>query len=88
MESIDYSVFLNVVIIVLCNSYGYMLKNFSIFKRVNNNDISALLVLIGGVHGVLMFGISLQSFAIGFVSGLASLGIYDGFVKKFTGGKE
>ena len=80
--------YISIFIIITCNVFGYMLKNFSFLKRINNDDIPPLLCLIGGVLGLITIDLTLQAFVMGCVSGIASVGTYEAFLKKVFGGIE
>lgn len=67
------------VVLVACLVIGYILKNATIFKRVPNNDIPAILAVLGAVLNVIVGGISVESVVYGAVMGLASTGLHQSF---------
>lgn len=67
------------VVLVACLVIGYILKNATIFKRVPNNDIPAILAVLGAVINVIVGGISVESVVYGAVMGLASTGLHQSF---------
>lgn len=77
--------YVSIFIVIACNVFGFMLKNFSFLKWINNDDIPALLCLIGGVLGLMTVDISLHAFITGCVSGIASVGLYEAFLKNLLG---
>ena len=67
------------VVLVACLVIGYILKNATIFKKVPNNDIPAILAVLGAVINVVVGGISVESVVYGAVMGLASTGLHQSF---------
>lgn len=67
------------VVLVACLVIGYILKNATIFKKVPNNDIPAILAVLGAVLNVIVGGISVDSVVYGAVMGLASTGLHQSF---------
>ena len=67
------------VVLVACLVIGYILKNATIFKKVPNNDIPAILAVLGAVLNVIVGGISVESVVYGAVMGLASTGLHQNF---------
>lgn len=67
------------VVLVACLVIGYIIKNATIFKKVPNNDIPAILAVLGAVLNVIVGGISVESVVYGAVMGLASTGLHQSF---------
>ena len=67
------------VVLVACLVIGYILKNATIFKKVPNNDIPAILAVLGAVLNAIVGGISVESVVYGAVMGLASTGLHQSF---------
>lgn len=67
------------VVLVACLVIGYILKNATIFKKVPNNDIPAILAVLGAVINAIVGGISVESVVYGAVMGLASTGLHQSF---------
>ena len=69
------------VVTVACLVLGYIIKHSSIFKWIPNNDIPAILALLGAVLNVLASGMSLESIVYGALMGLASTGMHQAFTR-------
>lgn len=67
------------VVLVACLVIGYIIKNATVFKKVPNNDIPAILAVLGAVLNVIVGGISVESVVYGAVMGLASTGLHQSF---------
>lgn len=72
----DYFVF---VVVLACLIVGYIIKNSTIFKWVNNNDIPAILCVVGGVLNLFVSGVSIESAVFGGAMGLCSTGLHQAF---------
>lgn len=60
------------IIVVVCYCIGFAIKKTGIVKA---NYIPLIMIVIGGISGVLMNGISYEAVAMGIVSGAASTGL-------------
>lgn len=67
------------LVVVGCLLVGYIIKNTSIFKWLPNNDIPAILALVGAALNIAVSGLSIESIIYGAVMGLASTGIHQAF---------
>lgn len=70
------------VVVVACLVVGYIIKHATFFKWINNNDIPAILAVVGAIVNVLVSGLSVESVVYGALMGLASTGLHQTF-KKF-----
>ena len=69
------------VVVVACLVVGYIIKHTTIFKWVNNNDIPAILAVVGGILNPIVSGFSVESIVYGALMGLASTGLHQAFKK-------
>lgn len=70
-----------VIVFVGCLVMGYILKNSTIFKWINNKDIPAILAVLGAIINCLVNGLSVLSVIAGAFTGLASTGAHQLFKK-------
>lgn len=73
------------VVIIACLVVGYIIKHTSLFKFIDNNDIPAILAVIGIVSNLVVSGVSFESVVYGAAMGLASTGFHQLF-KNFVEG--
>lgn len=71
------------VIVVVCLCIGYVMKNF---MPTDNKYIPLVLAIVGVVCGFINFGFTLEAFASGLVSGLASVGLNQAFKQMVQNG--
>lgn len=62
-----------------CLILGYIFKHASLFKFIPNDDIPAILALVGGISNLIVTGLSFQNFILGALMGLASTGMHQAF---------
>ena len=72
----EYMVF---VVMIACLIIGYIIKNGTWFKKINNNDIPMILAAVGLVMNLFVSGFSIESAVYGAAMGLLSTGCYEGF---------
>lgn len=73
------------VVVVACLVLGYIVKHASLFHWLPNDDIPALLAVVGAVLNAAVGGITVENIVYGALMGLASTGMHQGF-KKFVEG--
>lgn len=71
------------VVVVACLVVGYIIKHATFLKKLPNDDIPAILAVLGAVLNSVVSGISVESIVYGAVMGLASTGLHQAF-KKFV----
>lgn len=71
------------VVMVACLVVGYIIKHATFFKWIPNNDIPAVLAVLGALLNVIVSGFSVESVVYGALMGLASTGLHQAF-KKFV----
>lgn len=76
----EYLVF---VVMVACLVVGYIIKHATFFKWISNDDIPAILAVVGGVLNLFISGLSIESVVYGAAMGLMSTGFHQAF-KKFV----
>ena len=76
----EYFVF---VVVVACLVVGYIIKHSTLFKKVNNADIPAILAVVGIIVNLVVSGLSIESAVYGAAMGLCSTGLHQTF-KKFV----
>lgn len=71
------------VVMVACLVVGYIIKHATFFKWIDNNNIPAILAVVGGILNLVVSGLSVDSVVYGAAMGLASTGLHQAF-KKFV----
>ena len=69
------------VVVVACLVIGYIIKHGSLFKWIPNNDIPAILAVVGAVLNAVVSGVSVETVVYGVLMGLASTGMHQAFTK-------
>ena len=69
------------VIIVATLTIGYVIKETPALKKVANAYIPLIVTITGALLGVIISGLSVESFVYGAVSGLASTGLHQAFTQ-------
>lgn len=67
--------FMNVGITLLCLGFGFVIKLW--IKDLDNKYIPTLVFVLGTVLSVAMNGLSIESINTGWISGVASTGLYE-----------
>ncbi len=75
------------VVMVACLVVGYIIKHATFLNRIPNNDIPAILAVIGAALNAVVSGVSVESVVYGAFMGLASTGFHQAF-KAFVEGKK
>ena len=68
-----------VVVMVACLVVGYIIKHATFFKWIPNDDIPAILAIVGLVLNMIVSGLSVESAVYGSLMGLASTGMHQAF---------
>ena len=76
------------VIIVATLTIGYIIKETPALKKVANAYIPLIVTITGALLGVVISGLSVESFVYGAVSGLASTGLHQAFTQILNIGKD
>ena len=76
----EYLVF---VVMVACLVVGYIIKHATFFKWLNNDNIPAVLAVVGLVLNLFVSGFSVESAVYGAAMGLMSTGLHQAF-KQFV----
>ena len=76
----EYLVF---VVMVACLVVGYIIKHATFFKWLGNDNIPAVLAVVGLVINLFVSGFSIESAVYGAAMGLMSTGLHQAF-KKFV----
>ena len=71
------------VVVVGCLVVGYIIKHASFMKWLPNDDIPAVLAVVGAILNVIYGGLTLDTIVFGAFMGLASTGMHQIF-KKFV----
>lgn len=74
------------VVVVGCLVVGYIIKHASFMKWLPNDDIPAVLAVVGAILNVIYGGLTLDTIVFGAFIGLASTGMHQIF-KKFVENK-
>lgn len=74
-----------VVVVLACLIVGYIIKHTSFLKKIPNDDIPAILAVIGAVLNGFVSGWSVENIVYGAFMGLASTGLHQVF-KSFVEG--
>ena len=75
------------VVMVACLVIGYIIKHATFLNRIPNNDIPAILAVIGAVLNSVVSGLSVESVVYGAFMGLASTGLHQAFKTFIEGTK-
>ena len=67
------------LVIVACLVVGYIIKHATFFKWLNNDNIPAILAVVGAVLNAVVSGLSVESVVYGAVMGLSSTGLHQAF---------
>ena len=74
-----------VSVTVACLIAGYIIKHTSIFRKVPNTDIPAILAVLGAILNMAVSGFSLEHLIFGALMGLASTGMHQAFKQYVEG---
>lgn len=69
------------VVVVACLIVGYIIKHATFLKWIDNNDIPAIVAVLGIIVNCFVSGISVESIVYGALMGLASTGFHQAFTK-------
>lgn len=67
------------VVVVACLVVGYIIKHSTLLSKIPNNDIPAILAVLGGILNAVVSGVSIESVVYGALMGLASTGMHQAF---------
>lgn len=73
--------YFDMLVLVACLVVGYIIKHSSFCKRINNNDIPAILAVVGIVVNALANGPTIENMIYGAMMGLSSTGLHQAFKK-------
>lgn len=73
---INFEDYLIPIITIGCLCVGYVMKKW---MPTDDKWIPTVLLILGGVLGAILFGISVESIVKGMLSGLASVGLHQAF---------
>lgn len=74
-----------VVVVLACLIVGYIIKHTSFLKKIPNDDIPAILAVMGAVLNGFVSGWTIENVVYGALMGLASTGFHQAF-KSFVEG--
>lgn len=74
------------VVVIACLVVGYIIKHATFFKWIPNDDIPAILAVVGAILNPVVSGFSVETVVLGAAMGLASTGFHQAF-KKFVENK-
>lgn len=75
-----------VVVVLACLIVGYIIKHTTFLKKIPNDDIPAILAVVGAVLNGAVSGWNIENIVYGAFMGLASTGLHQAF-KSFVEGK-
>lgn len=75
----QYEEFVAILTVLACLVLGYIIKHSSIFKWIKNDNIPAILAVVGAIINPIITGLSVESVIIGAALGLASTGLHQSF---------
>lgn len=73
------------VVVVACLIIGYVIKHSTFLKKIPNNDIPAILAVVGAILNAAVSGIGVENIVYGALMGLASTGMHQAFTKFIEG---
>lgn len=75
-------------ILLACLVVGFILKQTPVFAKFSNDYIPTIVAVLGALLAVWTQGFSLESLVFGAISGLASTGLHQAFLRLINSKKE
>ena len=72
------------IIVIACLTVGYTIKVTPMFSSIANDYIPLIVVVLGGILGAVINGLTVEGIVYGAVSGLASTGLHQLFVRTLS----
>lgn len=72
------------IIVVACLTVGYIIKHTPHLDAIANDYIPLIVVALGAILGALINGVGIESIVYGAVSGLASTGLHQLFIRTLS----
>lgn len=67
------------IVTVACLVVGYIIKHTTLLNKIPNDDIPAILAVLGAVSNAVVCGVSFDNIVYGALMGLASTGLHQAF---------
>lgn len=72
------------IIVVACLTVGYIIKVTPIFEGIANDYIPLIVAVLGAILGALINDLTVEGVIYGAVSGIASTGLHQLFVRSLS----
>lgn len=76
------------LVVFACLIVGYIIKHTDFLNKIPNNDIPAILAVVGAILNVAVAGPSVENVIYGALMGLASTGMHQTFKSFIEGSKD
>ena len=76
------------LVVIACLIVGYIIKHTDFLNKIPNNDIPAILAVVGAILNAVVTGPSVENVIYGALMGLASTGMHQAFKSFIEGSKD
>lgn len=76
------------LVVIACLIVGYIIKHTDFLNKIPNNDIPAILAVVGAILNAFVTGPSVENVIYGALMGLASTGMHQAFKSFIEGSKD
>ena len=76
------------LVVIACLIVGYIIKHTDFLNKIPNNDIPAILAVVGAILNAVVTGPSVENIIYGALMGLASTGMHQAFKSFIEGSKD
>ena len=76
------------LVVIACLIVGYIIKHTDFLNKIPNNDIPAILAVVGAILNAVVSGPSVENVIYGALMGLASTGMHQAFKSFIEGSKD
>ena len=76
------------LVVIACLIVGYIIKHTDFLNKIPNNDIPAILAVVGAILNAVVSGPSVEHVVYGALMGLASTGMHQAFKSFIEGSKD
>lgn len=86
MDFNDLTQHFTLIVTIACLVVGYIIKHTTFLNKIPNDDIPAILAVLGAVSNAIVCGVTFENVVYGALMGLASTGLHQAF-SSFVEGK-
>lgn len=76
------------LVVIACLIVGYIIKHTDFLNKIPNNDIPAILAVVGAILNAFVTGPGVENVIYGALMGLASTGMHQAFKSFIEGSKD